>query len=99
MAFHRSFPPFYLLAASTIAAKSGAFSEAPPMSPPSISGCARRPAAFLAFMLPPYWIVVASAASSPYKLTQQRADHMVDLIGLLVGRRLAGADGPSARTQ
>jgi hypothetical protein len=43
-----------LVAASTIAAKSAGFREAPPMRPPSTSGCASSSAALPAFMEPPY---------------------------------------------
>ena len=43
----------YWLVAFTIAAKSAGLREAPPIRPPSISGCARSSAAFFAFMLPP----------------------------------------------
>ncbi|MNV87815.1 hypothetical protein D3C71_1819710 [compost metagenome] len=40
-------------AAAMICRKSGAFSDAPPTSPPSMSGCASNCAALPAFMLPP----------------------------------------------
>ena len=53
-------------AAATMMEKSSALSDAPPIRPPSISGCAMRPAQFLAFMLPPYWMRVASATALPY---------------------------------
>ena len=55
----------YFPAAAIIAAKSGAFREAPPIRPPSTFSLESSSFAFLAFMLPPYWIVVASAAFSP----------------------------------
>ena len=58
--------PFpYREAAATMAAKSWGFREAPPMRPPSTSGWSSSSAAFLAFMLPPYWMVRAAAASAP----------------------------------
>ena len=50
--------------AMMMVAKSTGFREAPPMRPPSMSGCARRSAAFLAFMEPPYWMVMESAVSA-----------------------------------
>lgn len=39
--------------ADTICRKSAALSDAPPIKPPSISGCASKMAALAAFMLPP----------------------------------------------
>ena len=52
-------------AASTIAVNFSGTSEAPPIKPPSTFGLASSSAAFLSFIEPPYWIVRASAASSP----------------------------------
>ena len=54
-----------LEAALTMTAKSGAFRDAPPMRPPSTSFLLSSSSQFLAFMLPPYWTVVASATASP----------------------------------
>ena len=51
--------------AFTICPKSG-FKDAPPISPPSISGFARSSAALPAFMEPPYWMRTASAVASSY---------------------------------
>ena len=51
-----------LEAALTIAVKSAALSDAPPIRPPSTSGCLSSSAAFFAFMEPPYWMVRPSAA-------------------------------------
>ena len=36
------------------------------MRPPSTSGLLSSSSALAAFMLPPYWMVVASATASPY---------------------------------
>ena len=41
------------------------FSDAPPTSPPSMSGCANSSGALDAETLPPYWIRMTSAVSSP----------------------------------
>ena len=56
----------YWLAASTMVAKSALFREAPPIRPPSTSGWASSSAAFLAFIEPPYWMVMPRAARAPY---------------------------------
>ena len=44
----------FYFAAATMAKKASALSDAPPISPPSMSGCANSSAALPAFMLPPY---------------------------------------------
>jgi len=49
--------------ARQIATKSAAFSEAPPMSPPSMSGCANRAAALSGLTLPPYSSFMTSACA------------------------------------
>lgn len=49
----------------TTFAKSSATRLAPPIRPPSICGIALSPAAFFAFMLPPYKMRVCCANSSP----------------------------------
>ena len=49
------------LSKPTMAAKSAALSEAPPMSPPSISGIAISCLQLPAFMEPPYWMRTFSA--------------------------------------
>src|SRR5262245_56990348 len=54
--------------ALTITAKSSAFNDAPPISPPSTSGWANISAAFWALQDPPYKMVVESATDLPYFL-------------------------------
>ncbi len=64
---NKPFTPFLSLyfAASTMTAKSAGFNAAPPIRPPSTSGWASSPAAFLAFIEPPYWTVIASPYCLP----------------------------------
>ena len=61
----------YYRAASTMAAKSALFKEAPPISPPSTLGFLRRSAAFLAFIEPPYWIIILLAVDLPKSTATQ----------------------------
>ena len=44
--------------------KKSAFRDAPPIKPPSMSGCARRSFALDPFILPPYWMRIALATSA-----------------------------------
>jgi len=51
-----------------MAKKSSAFSDAPPIKPPSTSGLEKISSAFAGFTLPPYSIETPLATSSPYLL-------------------------------
>ena len=85
---------FYFCAALIMTAKSGAFSDAPPISPPSTLGIASSSAAFLAFIEPPYWIVMASAAAEGIKRSDNAPDYSADLVRLFAGGGSAGAYRP-----
>src|SRR5262245_55631698 len=69
LAGHRGGPgrgPQAAAAACTIFRKSAGLRLAPPISPPSMSGCAIRPAALSPVTDPPYRIGSATAILSPY---------------------------------
>ena len=60
----RSETRFYC-AAETIAVNASVLRDAPPIRPPSMFSFARRSAAFLSFMDPPYWMMISLAAMEP----------------------------------
>ncbi len=59
-----------------------------------MSGWASSSSAFFGFMLPPYWMVRALGGVLAVQLADDLADDGADLVGLLGGSGLAGADGP-----
>ena len=56
-----------------MARKSAAFSAAPPIRPPSISGWASNSLAFSGFMLPPYRICMPAADAASFFATRARS--------------------------
>ena len=62
-------------AASTIRTKESASREAPPINPPSTSGCPNSSAALAGLTLPPYWI---RSASAMYATTLTRYLYVAD---------------------
>ena len=76
-----------------MARKSAAFNAAPPIRPPSISGCAINSFALSGFMLPPYKICTLPAAAA-FCSRQLRAQLRVHFLRHLRRCRLAGADRP-----